>query len=77
MRGRLGSGIMHRLGLPELVASTKQQFVEKAIDLAHDAGKRATASAAIAQRRSILFRDLTPVRALEQHLIEEIMRTRS
>jgi predicted O-linked N-acetylglucosamine transferase (SPINDLY family) len=69
MRGRLASGIMRQLNLPELVATSPEDFVQKAIDLARDASRREELRAAIVQRRDRLFRDLGSVRAFEQELI--------
>jgi predicted O-linked N-acetylglucosamine transferase (SPINDLY family) len=77
MRGRLASAIMRRLDLPELVATTKEEFVQKAIELAGDARRRRSLRAKIIERRSILFHDLEPVRALERHLTDEVMKART
>ena len=74
MRGRLASAIMRRLDLPELVATTKEEFVQKAIELAGDARRRRSLRARIIERRSILFHDMEPVRALERHLTDEVMK---
>ncbi len=75
MRGRLASSIMRRLDLPDLVATTDEEFIERAIALAVDPGKRAQLRADIESRRSILFNDLEPIRALERCLIEAIAKT--
>jgi predicted O-linked N-acetylglucosamine transferase (SPINDLY family) len=77
MRGRLASAIMRRLDLPELVATTKQDFVEKAIALAGDEGRRQRIRREIIERRKVLFHDLAPVRALERHLTDAVMRSRT
>jgi len=74
MRGRLASAIMRRLGLPELVATTKEDFVTKAVDLASNPGKRAELRGAILAQREILFRDLAPIRALESELTQAVER---
>ena len=60
MRGRLASAIMRRLDLPELVATTQEEFILKAVELAADAGKRSTLQAKIIERRKILFHDEPP-----------------
>ncbi len=75
MRGRLASSIMRRLELPELVATTDEQFIERAIALAADPARRAQLRADIESRRSILFNDLEPIRALERCLTEAIAKT--
>jgi predicted O-linked N-acetylglucosamine transferase (SPINDLY family) len=77
MRGRLASAIMRRLDLPELVATTKEEFVQKAVMLAGDARARNRLRAKIVERREGLFRDMEPVLALERHLAEEIARKRA
>ena len=40
MRGRLGSGIMRRMGLPELVVNTDDAFMQMAVQLAADPLRR-------------------------------------
>jgi predicted O-linked N-acetylglucosamine transferase (SPINDLY family) len=76
MRGRLASAIMRQLDLPELVATTKQDYVRKAIELAGDPKRRGSLRAAIIARRRVLFNDLAPIRALERHLTEAVLRAR-
>ena len=72
MRGRLASAIMRRLDLPELVATSTDDFVQKAVELAGNANKRKKVRAQIIARRDVLFRDIEPVRSLERHLIEAV-----
>jgi protein O-GlcNAc transferase len=76
MRGRLASGIMRRMGLPELVATTDEAFIEMAIRLAADSSKRKDLRLEIESRRHILFADIEPVRALESCLTEAIAQSR-
>jgi predicted O-linked N-acetylglucosamine transferase (SPINDLY family) len=77
MRGRLASGIMRRMEIPELVASTKEEFIETAVALVSDPAKCKALRVKIANRRSILFHDLQPVRALEKSLAEAIRHHRT
>ena len=77
MRGRLASAIMHRLDLPELVATTTDGFVQKAVALAGDPGLRKQLRATIMERKDRLFHDLAPVRALEQRLSEAVAKART
>jgi len=72
MRGRLASGIMRRLELPELVAGSDETFIETAIALAANPSRLAQLRVEIENRRNILFHDLAPVRALERCLTEAI-----
>jgi protein O-GlcNAc transferase len=74
MRGRLASAILRRLDLPELVATTKEEFVQKAIALAGDSRERRRLRAKIIERRSVLFHDMEPVRALERHLTDAVIK---
>jgi predicted O-linked N-acetylglucosamine transferase (SPINDLY family) len=76
MRGRLASGIMRRMGLTELVATTNEAFIEAAVELAGNASRRGELRIEIANRRKILFHDVEAVRALERCLIEAIGRSR-
>ena len=77
MRGRLGSGIMRRMGMPELVVSTDDAFIQMAVRLAADPLKRDQLRLKIADQRSILFRDIEPVRALERCMVEAITQSRT
>jgi protein O-GlcNAc transferase len=77
MRGRLASAIMRRLDLPELVATTTDDFVQKALDLAGDAGRRKKIRAKIIERRNVLFHDTAPVLALERCLTHAVARSRA
>jgi predicted O-linked N-acetylglucosamine transferase (SPINDLY family) len=76
MRGRLASGIMRRLELPELVATTPEDFVTKTLELLANAPRRKSFAASIVKRRHILFGDLEPVRALERELAAAVIRAR-
>jgi predicted O-linked N-acetylglucosamine transferase (SPINDLY family) len=73
MRGRLASGVMRRLDLPELVAATKQDFIDKAVKLAADPGRRDKLRGEIRRRRGVLFNDMAPVHALERRLTEAVV----
>jgi len=72
MRGRLASSLMRRMELPELVAGTDEAFIEKAVELAADSSRCKELRLEIASRRSILFDDMEPIRALERCLTEAI-----
>jgi predicted O-linked N-acetylglucosamine transferase (SPINDLY family) len=70
MRGRLASGILRQLDLPQLVATTPAEFVARAVELAQDPAGRKALQAKIIERHGRVFRDLAPVRALEACLLE-------
>lgn len=77
MRGRLASAIMRQLDLPELIATTPQEFVEKSLSLAQDPGTLRKLRKQILERRGALFHDLSTVRALEAHLSDAVATTRT
>jgi predicted O-linked N-acetylglucosamine transferase (SPINDLY family) len=68
MRGRLASGILKRLGLPELVAASENEYVALAVKLARESGYRAEVRARIEAARPVLYEDRAPIRALEAFL---------
>jgi predicted O-linked N-acetylglucosamine transferase (SPINDLY family)/MoaA/NifB/PqqE/SkfB family radical SAM enzyme len=73
MRGRHTLAILTRMGLDATIARDGADFVAIAARLA-DPAERATARALIAERRPLLFGDLTPVRALETFLEDAVAR---
>jgi predicted O-linked N-acetylglucosamine transferase (SPINDLY family) len=70
MRGRLASGILKRLGLPELVAQSEEDYITLAVKLAEDADYRRYVRDRIEKSRAILFEDVEPIRALEDFLVD-------
>ena len=68
MRGRLGSGILRRMGMDALVVPSDEAYVELAVTLARDAALRLSLRDELIARRAVLFGDLEPVRALERFL---------
>jgi protein O-GlcNAc transferase len=70
MRGRLASGILRQMDLPQLVATTPAEFVARAVELAQDPAGRKALRDTIIERHDRVFRDLAPVRALEACLLE-------
>ena len=69
MRGRLGSGILKRMGMAELVARTEQDYIDLAVRLAKDADYRRNVRERIDANRHVLFNDTAPIRGLEDFLI--------
>jgi len=65
--GRVAASLLHAVGLPELVADTRDDYVERAIALAADARERARLRAFLAGtgRASPLFDTAATARALE------------
>ena len=69
LRGRLGAGVLRRIGMDELVAPDSATYVETAVRLCEDAAYGIDVRRRMAAQRSILFRDLAPLRALEDFLV--------
>ena len=65
LRGRLASGPLRYLGLDELVAGSRDAYVELAAALATDPARRQALRSRIEQARGRLFRDAAPLDALE------------
>lgn len=77
MRGRLASGILRTMGLHELVATSRQDFIDKAITYASDEKRLKKIRSKIPKLRKSLFRDTSPIRALEAFLESEIQAKRA
>lgn len=75
LRGRLASGILKRMGLPELVAQSEEDYVTLAVKLVKDPEYRQHTRERIAASRDVLFDDVAPVRALEAFLAKATGRT--
>jgi len=73
MRGRHSYAILKMMGVTETVASTLENYVEIAVRLAKDPIWRSAVRDRIRDRRSAVYADATPARALEAWL-EEIVR---
>ena len=71
MRGRLASGILKRMGLPELVTRVEKDYVALAVKLAQVAEYRRDVRNRIAKSSHVLYGDLVPIRALEEFLSEQ------
>ena len=69
MRGRLGSGIMRRAGLPDLIARTGTEYVELAVQLATDDTFRKDVRQRLQRGRERLFRDNAAVAELTEFLV--------
>lgn len=69
MRGRFASGILRRIGLPELVVSSEEAYIEQAVALAGDPERRRALRARIQANRGVLFDDPAPVAALQDFLL--------
>jgi protein O-GlcNAc transferase len=70
MRGRLGSGILRRLGMAELVAVDKEQYIDLAVNLAADPRYRAAIRERIRRAEGTAYADIGAVEALTAVLLE-------
>jgi protein O-GlcNAc transferase len=77
MRGRLASAIMRKMDMPELVATSHLDFIQKAVELAADAKRLKKIRAAIPKRVKSLFMDDSTIRAFEDFLETEIRKKRA
>jgi predicted O-linked N-acetylglucosamine transferase (SPINDLY family) len=68
MRGRVGAAILTQMGMTELVASSKEDYIERAVKLGLDAEARAAVRAKIAANAHRIFDDGDAVRGLERFL---------
>jgi predicted O-linked N-acetylglucosamine transferase (SPINDLY family) len=72
MRGRLGSAILDRMGLSDLVAKTENEYIDLAVKLAGDPHYRNQVRERMGQAHAILYNDIEPVRALENFLEQAV-----
>jgi predicted O-linked N-acetylglucosamine transferase (SPINDLY family) len=72
LRGRLASGILKRVGLPELVAADEDQYVAIAVRLAQDRDYREDIRRRMDVGRPRLYDDPAPIRALEDFLAQGV-----
>jgi protein O-GlcNAc transferase len=70
MRGRLAAGIAARMGLPELVARSDEEYVTLAVRLATESGYAQSMRSRIAASSGLLFEDRGAVLALEAFLAQ-------
>ena len=68
MRGRLASGILRRMGLPELITHGDEEYVALAVRLAQDAEYRQNIQKQIEEKRAVLFDDTAPTAAFQEFL---------
>lgn len=68
MRGRQSYAMLQLLQLPELIATTTEDYVQRAVALAADSDQRAALSARIAERKHALFEDHAVSTALADFL---------
>ncbi|HJU32049.1 MAG TPA: hypothetical protein VJ740_11360, partial [Hyphomicrobiaceae bacterium] len=70
MRGRLAGGILQEMGLAELIAEDEAGYVNLAVEVASDSGRRTALRGRIEERRGALFNDTGTVRAFQDALLD-------
>jgi len=68
LRGRLAAGLLRRLGAPELIAASDDEYVDRAVQLCRDGVRRDAARRRLSESQHLLFGDEAPIRALEAFL---------
>jgi predicted O-linked N-acetylglucosamine transferase (SPINDLY family) len=72
MRERHTAAILQQIGCTETIATTLDDYVDKAVALGRDAGRREALRARVASRKHLAFEDTAAIRALETHLVEAV-----
>ncbi|MGH6914290.1 MAG: hypothetical protein ACREH3_11365 [Geminicoccales bacterium] len=72
MRGRHSIAHLEMMGLEELIASSLDEYVERAVELARDPAYRRQIAAKIAANKHKLYRDPAPIRALEDLIVASV-----
>ncbi len=72
MRGRHSMAILKMMGIEETIAATKEDYVKIAVRLGQEAQYRQQISQQVAENKYKLYRDLKPVRALEDFLLRTL-----
>jgi protein O-GlcNAc transferase len=68
MRGRLASGIIERIGLPDLVADDVDAYVDFGVRLCTDRSFRDDIRMRVRRNRSVAYGDDAPTRAFEERV---------
>jgi CRISPR-associated protein Csy1 len=69
MRGRQTAGMLELMQVKELIVSSPEEYVRRAVDVASDAGLNAALREAIARRREVLFDRAEAVEAFSEALV--------
>ena len=76
-RSRYGQAACRKLGLPEMVAATIEDYVTRAIQIASDTDFRQQLTRQIQERSNQLFEDDSAVKQLEDFFLKAIARSRT
>ena len=76
MRGRHSFAILKMMGITETIASSKDEYIDIAVRLGKDPKYLEAMSRKIVQNKDRLYKDLKPVRALEDFLLKLVNKSR-
>jgi len=75
-RGRWAAAAYRRIGVTDAIAASPDEYVDIAVTLASDGGRRDALAKKIEEECSVLFEDPAPVRELEDFFVETISAAR-
>jgi predicted O-linked N-acetylglucosamine transferase (SPINDLY family) len=70
MRGRHTAAMLRRMDIPELIASSIDEYIDVAVFLAKNKNALNKAGAKVAKRKALLYNDIDAVKALSEYLLE-------
>jgi protein O-GlcNAc transferase len=76
MRGRHTTAVLKMMGLEEMIASSKEDYVKIAVRLGRDAKYRQHISQQVAENKHKLYGDLKTIKALEDFLLDVVQKPR-
>ena len=76
LRGRVACGLYQRMGLTDCIADSAESYVSTAVRLANDRELNQHLHQRILDSNSILFEDATAVSAIENFLLEAVLKSR-
>ncbi len=74
LRGRMAAGLYQKMGIPDCIAQTAEEYVSLAVKLATDQDYRRAISERIQAASHVLFEDMAAVRELEDMLLAELLK---
>ena len=72
MRGRHSLAMLKMMGIEEMIAATKDEYVKIAVRLGQDAQYRKYISKQVADNKHKLYGDLEPIKSLENLFVNAV-----
>ena len=69
MRGKLASGILHRMGMPDLICHSTEEYIDRVLVLIQNKDAHNKYKSQISKNLHTIFNDLEPIRKLETLLL--------